>query len=500
MVKAIAERRWGAGAFRGLKACEAAMAEAGDYDSWSEAAIEHDRLSGADDWKANPQSKKYDHTLLASRTRLLRRLRKNDDIPRLVFYLREELHGNLGNMANPRLYGRARFGTKNLITSYLDEVVGTLNYLCDSEIKELPPADKLEFFKRAAQSFGRSSLLLSGGATLGLFHVGVIQELWAEGLLPRVLSGSSAGSLVAGIVGSHDDCQLETVFDPDFIDLEWSKLLGFGGIIQGHGILDGQHLRRSINRNVEPLTFQEAFDQTGRIINISISPADPNQFPRLLNYLTAPNVFIRSAVQASTAIPGVFSPVQLKARNFEGRSVPYMPHSLWIDGSVHADVPKERINRLHNINHYIVSQTNPHVVPFMRDEEVRKGVVPFLRQIMLSAPMVQIEHVLEVARRNFDISPMGAVINKAHAIASQPYSGDVTIFPERNWSDLLKTFSNPSPEEITRLVTAGRRAIWPKMERIRNTTRISRAFDKCLSRLKERYRIVKKPVRRTRSG
>jgi len=76
----------------------------------------------------------------------------------------------------------------------------------------------------------------------------------------------------------------------------------------------------------------------------------------------------------------------------------------------------------------------------------------------------------------------------------------VTIFPERNWSDLLKTFSNPSPEEITRLVTAGRRAIWPKMERIRNTTRISRAFDKCLSRLKERYRIVKKPVRRTRSG
>jgi len=119
---------------------------------------------------------------------------------------------------------------------------------------------------------------------------------------------------------------------------------------------------------------------------------------------------------------------------------------------------------------------------------------------MLSAPMVQIEHVLEVARRNFDISPMGAVINKAHAIASQPYSGDVTIFPERNWSDLLKTFSNPSPEEITRLVTAGRRAIWPKMERIRNTTRISRAFDKCLSRLKERYRIVKKPVRRTRSG
>ncbi len=472
------------------------MAEAGDYDTWREAAIEHDRLSGADDWKEIPESNKYDYALLASRTRLLRRLRKNKDVPRLVFYLREELHGNLGNMANPRLYGRAKFGTKELITQYLDEVVGTLKFLCDTDLKELPPADKLEFFKRAAQSFGRSSLLLSGGATLGLFHVGVIQELWAEGLMPRVFSGSSAGSLVAGIVGSHDDDELETVFNPDYIDLEWSKLLGFGGIIQGHGILDGQHLKRSINRNIEPVTFQEAYDRTGRIINISISPADPNQFPRLLNYLTAPNVFVRSAVHASTAIPGVFSPVQLKARNFEGKTVAYMPHSLWIDGSVHADVPKERINRLHNVNHYIVSQTNPHVVPFMRDEELRKGVVPFLRQIMLSAPMVQIEHILEVARRHFDISPMGAVINKAHAIASQPYSGDVTIFPERNWSDLLKTFSNPTTAEIERFVMTGRRAIWPKIERIRNTTRISRAFDDCLQRLKGRYRVVKKPVQR----
>jgi predicted acylesterase/phospholipase RssA len=477
---------------RSLKACEAAMAHATDFETWHEAAGEHDRLSGADDWRADPASDDYDYALIASRIRLLKRLRRERDVSRLVFYLREELHGNLGNMANPALYSRARLGTKHLVTEYLDEVVGALDFLCDTDLKDLPPNEKFEFFKRAAQSFGRSGLLLTGGATRGLIHVGVIQELWREGLLPRVLSGSSAGSLVAGIMGTHTDEELHQVFDFDNLDLEWSKLLGLGGIVQGHGLLDGKHLRRSINRNIEALTFQEAYERTKRIVNVSVSPADPNQFPRLMNYLTAPNVFVRTAVLASTAIPGVFPPVQLKARNFEGKTVAYMPRSLWIDGSVHADVPKDRINRLHNVNHYIVSQTNPHVVPFMSDDD-RRGLLPFLRQLALSAPIVQLEHLLEVARRHFDISPLGTVINKAHAIASQPYSGDVTIFPERQWRNLLKTFSNPTAKDIDRFILAGKRAAWPKLERIRNTTRVSRAFDACLQRLRARYRYVKRP-------
>ena len=43
--------------------------------------------------------------------------------------------------------------------------------------------------------------------------------------------------------------------------------------------------------------------------------------PRLLNYLTAPNVLIRHAALASAAIPGIFPAVQLRARNFEGWSL-----------------------------------------------------------------------------------------------------------------------------------------------------------------------------------
>jgi hypothetical protein len=51
-------------------------------------------------------------------------------------------------------------------------------------------------------------------------------------------------------------------------------------------------------------TFQEAFDKTGRIINITVAPNNNYDPPRLLNYLTAPHVCVWSAAAASCALPG----------------------------------------------------------------------------------------------------------------------------------------------------------------------------------------------------
>jgi len=42
------------------------------------------------------------------------------------------------------------------------------------------------------------------------------------------------------------------------------------------------------------------------------------------------------------------------------------------------------------------------------------------------------------------------------------------------------------------MIMEGRRATWPKIERIRNTTQISRTFDNCLRRMSETYRYVKR--------
>ena len=55
--------------------------------------------------------------------------------------------------------------------------------------------------------------------------------------------------------------------------------------------MDIQIPQKAIRANVPDLTFQEAFERTGRIINISLSPSDSSKdVPHLLNYLSAPNV------------------------------------------------------------------------------------------------------------------------------------------------------------------------------------------------------------------
>ena len=107
-----------------------------------------DRLEGRDLWRLKKESEKYDFRLIASRVTVLRKLRRQKDYDRLMFRLREELHGNLGNMANPALYQEARCGTKKLINDYLDEVCASLKSLCESNVMRLPPMRKRRFRQR----------------------------------------------------------------------------------------------------------------------------------------------------------------------------------------------------------------------------------------------------------------------------------------------------------------------------------------------------------------
>ena len=59
----------------------------------------------------------------------------------------------------------------------------------------------------------------------------------------------------------------------------------------------------------------------GRILNVAVCPADTNEPPRVLNYLTAPDVYVWSAVSCSSAFPLLFAPQDLKCRNAEGEEV-----------------------------------------------------------------------------------------------------------------------------------------------------------------------------------
>ncbi len=469
-----------------------------DYRAWSEIAQELDQLEGADAWKHDETSDDFDYLLIRERLAELRRLRARGDARQLAFDLYEGLHGNLGNISHPGLYTVARFGTKRLIEDYVKEVARCLDFICAGDFPDFDFEQKMQFFKRTATAFGRSALMLSGGGTLGMFHLGVIKALHGERLLPRVLSGSSAGSIIASTVGSHLDHEIDQLFEPGGLNLDAFQSLGLREALRGGAMMSGDQLERCLSGNIGEYTFSEAFDRTGRIICITVSPADPHQQGRILNYLTAPHVLMRRAVLASCAVPGVFPPVMLEARNFAGDVIPYMPGKRWIDGSLSSDLPMLRLARLHNINHYIVSQTNPHIVPFMaqidREQSQRRGLAPLAAELVKTSGT----GALRLARKHLDPYGGGRMLHKIDNIVRQRYSGDINLYPRSTPQRFLRVFTNPGPEDIQRYIRSGERATWPKLERIRNQTRISRTFEDCLKLLKQREHEALKPRPRAR--
>jgi TAG lipase/steryl ester hydrolase/phospholipase A2/LPA acyltransferase len=91
--------------------------------------------------------------------------------------------------------------------------------LHDAPEDQLPLERKLAFFAESRHALGKTGLLLSGGASLGMFHFGVLKALHEHNLLPRVISGSSAGSIVAALVGTRTQEEMDDLFVPGTIDL-----------------------------------------------------------------------------------------------------------------------------------------------------------------------------------------------------------------------------------------------------------------------------------------
>ena len=73
-------------------------------------------------------------------------------------------------------------------------------YIASSECITFQRKEKIEFLKTVKKHMD-NLLLCSRGATLGLFHTGVCKALIEQDLMPKVLSGSSAGAIMTGMLG-----------------------------------------------------------------------------------------------------------------------------------------------------------------------------------------------------------------------------------------------------------------------------------------------------------
>ena len=468
-----------------LRQLEHDMELAESYEDWLTAAQSHDALTGMAEWRQEETSELYDHAQIRYRLDRLRKFRKREDWAGLLYALNEGIHGNMGGMGKSILYRRAKSGTKALIERYIQEIDDSLRLLAELPDDMIPTQQKLDFFYRTNVCYGRSALMLSGGGVLGFIHVGVVSELLRQGLLPRVISGSSAGSIVAAALAAYTD---EEMINLDLIDLMALADADAGGFIRqwlsGKGSrFTAEDTERLINAAIPDLTFAEAYAKTGRQVSITVAPAEPHQRSRLLNAVSSPNVYLRSAAMASCAIPGVFPAVMLKAKNEKGEAQPYLPARRWVDGSVADDLPAKRLSRLFSTNHYIVSMVNPIARAFLPREDRVKPLRQAAASLGMGIGREMLNFYSGVARKYGDNWPnFNMMMHSIHALLDQEYSGDINIVPKFRLTNPLRLISQPSESELRMLVQLGARATYSRVEPIRRCTQISRTLEEILHR------------------
>ncbi|UAW99056.1 DUF3336 domain-containing protein [Halopseudomonas nanhaiensis] len=459
------------------------MEQAESYEQWAALAAEYDEENGLDEWRQDDACESYDYRAIRERLDIIRDLRFRREYQKLLFTLNEGIHGNLGGMGKPSLYNKARLGTKNLITRYVQEVCGALEDLNEVDESVLSLEDKQDFFVRASHCYGRSALMLSGGAVLGYFHAGVLKALFDQTLLPEIISGSSAGSILAAAACCHTDDELIDRLSLDNLHHEAEETSAIRPVV-ALGVtrkpnIDAGNLREYLAKILPDLTFQEAFELTGRKLNITVTGLSTRQAPRLLNAITSPNVLIRTAVQASCAIYGIYPPVTLMCRNSAGETVPYLPGEKWIDGSFADDLPAKRLTRLYGVNHFISSMTNPAALAITPDPDRPPNALRELVNYQARFWKFSSAEALRFTRDHIRIkSPVISLMQHlTYGVLAQEYTADINIFLRNRWDHPLRLLAPPSREAMHRLIHEGERSTWEKVEMVRNCTAISRTLD-----------------------
>ncbi|KAJ7047339.1 patatin-domain-containing protein [Mycena alexandri] len=480
------------------------------YEEWKEAALVLDEYLHFDEWKKEDEDPFYDWKLVRKVQRSLKTLREKNDVRACLGVLETCIRSNFAAVESPRLYSETFLGTKDLIESYFEEQEKALEFIRESP--DLKIDEKKRFFKAANTNLGITALCLSGGASFGYYHCGVVKALLDANLLPRVITGTSAGGLIAALCCTRKDAELKLLLVPElanritacedsmgvWIRRLWRTGARFDPILWA---------RKCTFFTRGSMTFKEAYLRTGRILNISVIPADRHSPTRLLNYLTAPDTLIWSALLASAAVPGILPPVVLMQKLRDGSAVPWNWGSRFKDGSLRVDVPIQALHTYFNVTTPVVSQVNPHVHLFFfaprgsagKPVAHRKGK-GWRGNFILSAAEQWLKHELT---KNFklirDLELLPQLLGQDwSSVFLQRFDGNVTIWPRTRFWDWVRILTDPDPQELERMMRVGQIVTWPKLRMIENRAKIEKQIT--LGRQFTRKSLKPKPVSSTPAG
>jgi NTE family protein len=178
------------------------------------------------------------------------------------------------------------------------------------------------------------ALALGGGAARGFAHVGVIKALEAQGIVPDIVVGTSAGSVVGALYAAgfngFELQKLAIQMDEGQVS-DWS--------LPDRGIFKGEALQDFVNNAVgqRPL---EKMNKTFAVVATDLHSGE------LVVFRTGNTGM---AVRASSSVPGVFQPVAINGHEYvDGGLVSPVPvrsaRSLGADFVIAVDISARPLN------------------------------------------------------------------------------------------------------------------------------------------------------------
>jgi NTE family protein len=158
-------------------------------------------------------------------------------------------------------------------------------------------------------------LALGGGAARGFAHIGVIKALEAQGIVPDVVVGTSAGSVVGAMYASgYSGFALQKMaLEMDEASISDWALPFFS---KSSGVLKGEALQAYVNKAVHNQPIEKLKIPFGAVAT-DLKTGQPILFRRGNTGM---------AVRASSAVPSVFQPVSIGGHTY-------------VDGGLVAPVP-----------------------------------------------------------------------------------------------------------------------------------------------------------------
>jgi predicted acylesterase/phospholipase RssA len=354
--------------------------------------------------------------------------------------------------------------------------------------------------KRARSAYGRSALCLSGGAMMGNYHFGEVKALLEMDAMPNIVSGTSAGAVVGTVLCTRTPEEIERDMRPEVLSEHvkcfsrpWGERLK--SLYKYGHLFDYEEWYEMIQwMTCGEMTFEEAYQKTGRTFCITLSATTKKAPPVLVNHISAPNVVIASAICASAAVPGLIPPVRLRVKDANGvvREQGRNKDELYWDGSIEQDIPTSGLAEMLNCQFIVAAQCNPHIVPFFYNSKGEVGRPSrwssggvrehsWRGGFLLSALELYLKTDIRAKFRFLD--EVEAAVGFTSTMTTQTYGGSTTIVPQVSFLDYFKLFSNPTESDLVRYFQGGAIAAYEKTAMIKLHYEIADALDECLEML-----------------